>query len=189
MRGMRTKDSASAAWYSHGMNEYQPRDGEVGPDAEALRLLRVPQLVIVSFAMGVGVFMAVTIVTGPTLYVPAGGFTGAQDRMFLLVGCVLISMAVTVGIVMRGSFVKPLRVRADAGDPPTRSEIMGRFQAWTILRGAFVEGPALLGVVTTFLTGNAIGLVLAGVCLLMFATVFPTYGRYAAFARDAGAVT
>lgn len=169
------------------MNEYQPRDGRIGPVPEVLRLLRVPQILIVVFAMGVGSFLAMTVLTGPKLHVPAGGFAGPQDRLFLLIAGALAVLAPVTGMLIRPSFINPLRARADAGDPPRRGEVMKKFQTLTILRGVLAEGPALLGVVTTFLTGNALGLVIAGLCMLMFAMVFPTYNRYAGFARDAGA--
>ncbi|MBY0313122.1 MAG: hypothetical protein K2W85_13710 [Phycisphaerales bacterium] len=169
------------------MNEYQPRDGRVGPDPEVQRLLRVPQIIIMAFAMGVGSFLAMTVLTGPKLQLPPGGFSGPKDQMFLSIAGALVVFAPVAGLLIRASFIRPLRTRAESGDIPTRTELINRFQSMTVLRGALAEGPALLGVVTTFLTGNALGLMVAGVCMLIFAMVFPTYNRYAAFARDAGA--
>ncbi|MBY0263800.1 MAG: hypothetical protein K2Q20_15755 [Phycisphaerales bacterium] len=153
-----------------------PQPPSAAPSLSALRII------IAAFLFGVLGFAAVTAVI--RLTAPARPAGGPTDSMLLGLTALLIVNSVVIGAFFRSQAVAKARRDHEAGPGLDEPAILQKFGTVTILRGALAEGAALLGVMTTFLTGNWLGLVAAGFAMLVLAAAFPTRGKLEAFVRD-----
>lgn len=152
------------------------------PAPSATPSLATFRIIITAFLLGVATFAAVTVVMRLTSSAQPPG--GPNDTLFLGLTAFLTVNAVAMGAFLRSQIVAKARREHEAGPGLDEPSLLQRFGTVTIIRGVLAEGAALLGVMTTFLTGNWLGLVAAGFAMLVLAAAFPTRGKLEAFVRD-----
>lgn len=145
--------------------------------------IKTSQIIVLSLIMGVAMFATVVVFLVKSGQMPPGG--GMDSKLLLGIAGALLVCGTMAGVFIRSSMAGGLRKRSQAGEQITDGMIAQKFGAATIARAALAEGPALLGVVTTMLTGDWLGHAAAAVGMLILAFVFPTRGKFEAFARDA----
>lgn len=101
--------------------------------------------------------------------------SGIPDSVLLLGTGALLVGGLGAAILIPQHLLSAAVRRCSGKEQPEVEGAMARaYLIACILRAAFLEGPALMGLVTVLLTGNALGYVAAGVAMLVLMVTFPS---------------
>jgi hypothetical protein len=144
-------------------------------------MLKMLQLLSSALMLGVVAFAAVVVALGMI-----GQFSSQPDLLEIL--------GPAVAAAWIGGFIAQMLLwtsqrrsvqREWAAGTIQEHQLAARYQQLLILRFALMEGAAIFGVVTTFLTGSWLPMAAAAASLLVMAAIFPTRGRFEDFCADA----
>lgn len=155
------------------------------------RPIQTSQLIVGALIMGMVTFGA--MVVGLVMMQGPLGRDPQLERMMVAaavvtwVGCTVAAAALWMIMLVRTRRVWEAGGLRQGGLPgqPTNEDVAGFLPPYTsalILRAAMLEGPGLFGIIVFLLTGNWIGMVIAGLSALGLAAMFPTRSKFLAYA-------
>lgn len=101
----------------------------------------------------------------------------SPDVLLGIAGMLLLSGA-AAGTFIPATIMARALDKAKGKDEKEVASLVGQaYVGGCILRAALLEGPGLFGAVTVLLTGNSLGLVVAGAALAIMLATFPSHDR------------
>ena len=104
-------------------------------------------------------------------------FAVDMDDIFTMVVPLMALSGIAVSVILNNGFQKMIQPE------DTLQAKLSKYQTASIIRGALLEGPALIGVVATFISGNYFFLLFSVVLLIAMYLFFPNKERFAQAAQ------
>lgn len=148
--------------------------------------VRLVQVIYLTLMAGVIAFASVSLVLrtlgGGTSPTPAPMQGQGIDVILVAALCVFVATGVMSMVIPRTIEAATRREwEGREQDEAAAAMLLLRWRTQMILRGALLEGAALLGIAVYFLGGSGIGLAIGGVNLVLMAMGFPSRAGLAAF--------
>lgn len=138
------------------------------------------QAVTFSRIIVVAMMMAVVAFAAVAEFVLKGKTSAANVSPELLLGIagVLLLSGATAGTLIPATIMARALEKAKGKDEQEVASLVGQaYLTGCVLRAALLEGPGLFGAVTVLLTGNSLGLLVAGVAVVIMLATFPSHDR------------
>lgn len=131
------------------------------------------QIIYGALIMGVVAFLAIVLfLKKDDLH-----FAVDMDDIFTIVVPLMTLSGIAVTAILNNNFMKMIQPE-DALQTK-----LSKYQTASIIKGALLEGPALIGVVATFLSGNYFFLLFSVALLIVMYMYFPNKERFAQAAQ------
>ncbi len=101
----------------------------------------------------------------------------SPDLLLGIAGLLLLSGAAAGTFIPATIMARALEKAKGKEEKEVASLVGQAYLTGCVLRAAMLEGPGLFGAVTVLLTGNSLGLLVAGVALAMMLATFPSHDR------------
>jgi hypothetical protein len=155
---------------------------EIGPQ------LRTMQIIVVALCMGVIVFAVYLVLTGSADEQPELGIL-----TFAAIGMAAVNAVISL-IVPVFAISRQVRTIANGTWRPTNQQavapstdigkLLAVYQTALIIGSALLEGAAFFGLAAYMVERHVAGLVVAGICLALILSRFPTRGRLEPWVED-----
>ncbi len=130
------------------------------------------QIIYSAFMFGIIVFLLVVLYQVNKLY-----FLINMDDIFTIIVPLMTLSGIVVSFILNNNFKKMLLPE------DTLQVKLTKFQSASIIKGALLEGPALIAIVATFVSGNYFFLLFSIVLLLVMYLQFPSKQKFAQLAQ------
>jgi hypothetical protein len=166
------------------LNGNGPQSGLPTPE----HAVRTSQIILGMFILGMTMMGVVFLVIGQKRSSPPATIAGQSipfEQLLVGIGSLVLIGGFAFGLAFKATQLRRIRRDADQGVDVGAARIFQAYITTNIIRGALLEGPGLLGAVTTFLTGSPLGVGLTALAVILLTIIFPTRSSFESFARDA----
>lgn len=147
--------------------------GAISQQVDPASAVRTSRVLVGAMLVGIAAF---TLVIEFVLHRKPSG-SGIPDNVLLLGTGALLVAGLGAAVLIPQNLLSGAVRRCSGKERPEVDGVMARaYMIACIMRAAFLEGPALMGLVTVMSTGNALGYAAAGVAMLVLMVTFPSRG-------------